>query len=161
MIYACTTLGFVCVFSFFLGVLLYFRVTEGACPVTTDFIIRDNVRTTTTTTTTRRTRRIQSWKNQVEKGRFRLTESDCERIGLRERKHLSLGLVASEHCQLTLWLLLSKKQRLAEWYFWSVRLLLNSWVGLPYHTPDNSLLNMPIESQKIGVLLIDTYWHVR
>ena len=48
MIYECTTLGCVCVFP---GVFLSSRVT-GACPVTTDLIMRVNVRTTTTTTTT-------------------------------------------------------------------------------------------------------------
>ena len=37
---------------FFPGVFLSSRVT-GACPVTTDLIMRVNVRTTTTTTTTR------------------------------------------------------------------------------------------------------------
>ena len=48
-LYACTTLGFVCVF--FPGVFLHFRVT-GACPVTTDLIMRVNVRATTTIKTT-------------------------------------------------------------------------------------------------------------
>ena len=46
-IYACTTFG---LFVFFPGVFLSSRVT-GACPVTTDLIMRVNVRTTTTTTT--------------------------------------------------------------------------------------------------------------
>ena len=44
VIYACTTLGCVCVFP---GVFLSSRVT-GACPVTTDLIMRGNVRTTAT-----------------------------------------------------------------------------------------------------------------
>ena len=48
MIYACTTFGSVCVF--FHGVFLHSRVT-GACPVTTDLIMRVNVTTTTTETT--------------------------------------------------------------------------------------------------------------
>ena len=43
----CTTFGFVCVF--FRGVFLHSRVT-GACPVTTDLIMRVNVRTPTTGT---------------------------------------------------------------------------------------------------------------
>ena len=43
--YACTTFGLCC----FPGVFLSSRVT-GACPVTTDLIMRVNVRTTTTTT---------------------------------------------------------------------------------------------------------------
>ena len=47
VIYACTTLGCVCVFP---GVFLSSRVT-GASHVTTDLIMRVNVRTTTTTTT--------------------------------------------------------------------------------------------------------------
>ena len=38
-------------FVFFPRIFLSSRVT-GACPVTTDFIMRGNVRTTTTTTTT-------------------------------------------------------------------------------------------------------------
>ena len=50
MIHACTTLGCVCVFP---GVFLISRVT-GACPVTTDLIMRVNVRTTTTTSNTSR-----------------------------------------------------------------------------------------------------------
>ena len=45
MIYACATSGCVCVFP---GVFLSSRVT-GACPVTTDLIMRVNVRATTTT----------------------------------------------------------------------------------------------------------------
>ena len=45
MIYACTTLGCLC----FPEVFLSSRVTE-TCPVTTDLIMRVNVRTTTTTT---------------------------------------------------------------------------------------------------------------
>ena len=44
VIYACTTFG-LCVFV--PGVFLSSRVT-GACPVTTDLIMRVNVRTTTT-----------------------------------------------------------------------------------------------------------------
>ena len=44
-IYACTTFG---LFVFFPGVFLLSRVT-GACPVTTDLIMRVNVRTTITT----------------------------------------------------------------------------------------------------------------
>ena len=40
-------------FVFFPRVFLSFRVT-GACPVTTDLIMRANVRTTTTTTTVKR-----------------------------------------------------------------------------------------------------------
>ena len=48
MIYACTTFGLL---VFFPGVFFYSRVT-GACPMTTDLIMRVNVRTTTTTTTT-------------------------------------------------------------------------------------------------------------
>ena len=48
VIHACSTLGCVC---FLPGVFLSSRVT-GACPVTTDLIMRVNVRTTTTTTTT-------------------------------------------------------------------------------------------------------------
>ena len=44
MIYACTTFLFFC---FFRGVFLRSRVT-GACPVTTDLIMRVNVGTTTT-----------------------------------------------------------------------------------------------------------------
>ena len=47
-IYACTTFG---LFVFFPGVFLLSRVT-GACPVTTDLIMRVNVKTTKTTTTT-------------------------------------------------------------------------------------------------------------
>ena len=42
--YACTAFG---LFVFFPGVFLSSRVT-GACPVTTDLIMRGNVRTTTT-----------------------------------------------------------------------------------------------------------------
>ena len=42
MVYACTTFG---LFVFFPGVFLSSRVT-GACPVNTDLIMRDNVRTT-------------------------------------------------------------------------------------------------------------------
>ena len=44
-------LPLVCVCVFFRGVILSSRVT-GACPVTTDLIMRVNVRTTTTTATT-------------------------------------------------------------------------------------------------------------
>ena len=48
MIFACTKLVLL-VFNFH-GVFLHSRVT-GACPVTTELIMRVNVRTTTTTTT--------------------------------------------------------------------------------------------------------------
>ena len=48
VLYACTDFGL----CFFPGVFLSSRVT-GACPVTTDLIMRVNVRTTTTTTATR------------------------------------------------------------------------------------------------------------
>ena len=48
VIYSCTTFG---LFVFFPRVFLSSGVT-GACPVTTDLIMRVNVRTTTTTTTT-------------------------------------------------------------------------------------------------------------
>ena len=44
-------------FVFFPGVFLSSRVT-GACPVTTDLIMRVNVRTTTTTTTDRKTQEL-------------------------------------------------------------------------------------------------------
>ena len=57
VIYACTASGL----CFFPGIFLSSRVT-GACPVTTDFIMRVNVRTTTTTTTITG---IQSIRDQI------------------------------------------------------------------------------------------------
>ena len=63
VIYACITFG---LFVFLPGVFLRSRVT-GACPVTTDLIMRVNVRTTATTSKTfdrsqRTTRVLQSTK---------------------------------------------------------------------------------------------------
>ena len=43
-VYCCTPFGFPCVF--FSGVFLHSRVT-GACPVTTDLVMRVNVRAST------------------------------------------------------------------------------------------------------------------
>ena len=57
------------------------QLQSGACSVTTDLIKRVNVRTATTTTTTR-TRKNPVKKSPVEKGRFRLAESDCITNGL-------------------------------------------------------------------------------
>ena len=57
-IHACTTFG---LFVLFPGVFLSSRVT-GACPVTTDLIMRVNVRTTTTTTWPRVSTQLQNRK---------------------------------------------------------------------------------------------------
>ena len=75
MIYASTTFGFVRLF--FHGVFLHSRVT-GACPVTTDLIMRVNVRTATTTTAVTTTQQQQQQQQQQQELLKRLRASETK-----------------------------------------------------------------------------------